>query len=54
MTESNAVAFPSDFAPRKAYCIRTIAPLVTGSYRQDGENYSRFDLTYTYVVAKDS
>ena len=33
MTEFNAVAFPGDFALRKTYCIRTIAPLVTGSYR---------------------
>lgn len=57
MTESNAVAFPCNLASlrrRSQYCIRTIAPLVTGSYRRDGENYSRLDMSRVYVVHRGS
>lgn len=33
----------------KQYCIGMIAPLATGSYRQDGENYSRLDMSHASV-----
>jgi len=52
MTEFNAVAFPGDFALRKAYSYDCAAGNRFLSLRRR-KNYSRFDLICTYVVIKD-